>query len=156
MKLLRKLAEISKLIEEGLESTDVAKIKAARKAAKVLVTKIWNKLPSAPDDEIDENLFQELYQKLCQTHDNFLTLHSRYLFYRDGERDPHYYEKQEQEKSYREDVVRMVSGAKRSYERYKEDLAASIKVKKKINAFKEQLALLADAIEISEKKLDVQ
>ena len=152
MNLLRNLAEISKSIEEGLESTDVAKIKAARKAAKGLVTKVYNNIPEVPDDEIDENLVQERYQKLCQTHDNFLTLHYRYLFYRDGERDPSYFEKQE--KPYRDDVERIFSLAKGSYERDKEALAVSIKNKKKIIGFKEQLALLADAIETSEKKLD--
>ena len=77
-------------IEEGLKSTDVAKIKAARGTAKGQVTTNTTELRNAlvvKDgkylvNEIDENLVQELHQKLDKSHDNFLDLHYRYLFYR--------------------------------------------------------------------------
>ena len=73
-------------IEEGLKSTDVAKIKAARGTAKGQVTTNTTELRNAlvvKDgkflvNEIDENLVQELLQKLNKSYRIFQKLHYRY------------------------------------------------------------------------------
>ena len=83
-------------IKEGLESTDVAKIKAARGTAKGQVTKYCKNLQEdlVKDDdkflldEIEYDKVQELYQKLTKSHSDFEDLHARYLDYRNVETDP--------------------------------------------------------------------
>ena len=125
-------------IEEGLESTDVVKINAAREEAKDQVSKYIQSLQSnlvVKDgkylfDEINENLVQELHQKLDKSHDNFLDLHYRYLFYRYGEEDPYYFDEKEQ--PYSDDVRDQFSETVGLYVKYKKALAVSIEVKKKI------------------------
>ena len=82
-------------IKEGLESTDVAKIKAARGTAKGQVTKYCKNLQEdlVKDDdkflldEIESDEVQELYQKLGKSYSDFEDLHARYLDYRKVETD---------------------------------------------------------------------
>ena len=82
-------------IKEGLESTDVVKIKAARGTAKGQVTKYCKNLQEdlVKDDdkflldEIESDEVQELYQKLGKSYSDFEDLHARYLDYRTVETD---------------------------------------------------------------------
>ena len=84
-------------IEEGLKSTDVAKIKAARGIAKGQVTKNVNYLRDQlvieegkfVFEEIDDNKIQEYYLKLEKAVVTFEDLHERYKFYyTEKETDP--------------------------------------------------------------------
>ena len=83
-------------IEEGLESTDVVKIKQVRQTAKGQVTKNCKKLQAYLLkeenkfllDEIEYDEVQEQYQKLNKSHSDFEDLHTRYLDYRKVETDP--------------------------------------------------------------------
>ena len=82
-------------IEEGLASTDVAKITAARGAAKGQVTKnirsLKDKLVIENNkfqfDEIDENMVQGVYQKLDTAYNQFQDLHDKILSFRSKETD---------------------------------------------------------------------
>ena len=127
-------------IKEGLESTDVAKIKAARGTAKGQVTKHCKNLQRdlvQEDnkfllDEIESEEVQELYQKLNKSYDIFQNLHYRYLVYRYGEEnydeeaDDGSFYVDEKENHYSDDVENKVSLARRSYVKYKKALAVSI------------------------------
>ena len=66
-------------IEEGLASTDVAKITAARGAAKGQVTKNIRSLKDKLFDEIDEDMVQGVYQKLDTAYNQFQDLHDKIL-----------------------------------------------------------------------------
>ena len=82
-------------IEEGLVSTNVDKIRNARGIAKGRVIRIITNLQNAlvvkdgkylhVNDEIDEEMVQEDYQKLKKTYNNFWNLHYRYEFFRFGD-----------------------------------------------------------------------
>ena len=122
-------------IDEGLASSDAAKIRAARGIAKGLVTKNINnvKIKLVVDDEkyllneIDDDMVKEAYRKLDIAHNQFQDLHERYLFYRENETNPEDEEKTlEKEESYAQDVSKEFSKAERSYVKYKKALAASI------------------------------
>ena len=168
------------MLRSGLTSTDVAKIKAARGTAKGQVTTNTTELRNAlvvKDgkflvNEIDENLVQELLQKLNKSYRIFQKLHYRYWDeegYYDWESDDgSYFYVPEKETHYLDSVDNKVSLARISYVKYQEALAASIEDKKKIIENEEktkdkkvedsaqvlQLAPIADAIETSKKKLD--
>ena len=80
-------------IEEGLASTDVAKITAARGAAKGQVTKnirsLKDKLVIENGeflfDEIDEDMVQGVYKKLDTAYNQFQDLHDKILSLRSKE-----------------------------------------------------------------------
>ena len=82
-------------IEEGLASTDVAKITAARGAAKGQVTKnirnLKDELVVENDeflfDEIDEDMVQGVYQKLDTAYNQFQDLHQKIMTLRAKETD---------------------------------------------------------------------
>ena len=82
--------EVEMSIEEGLASTNVATIRAARGAAKGQVTKnvrsLQDKLVVEGSkflfDEIDDDKVQEVYQKLDIAYNQLQDLHERLLDYR--------------------------------------------------------------------------
>ena len=119
-------------IKEGLESTDVVKIKAARGKAKGQVTKhcktLQTDLVKDNDkfllDEIESDEVQELYQKLNKSLGEFEDLHARYLDYRIGETDATAEKAAlDVEESYAAEVLNNYSAVKRSYVKYKKALA---------------------------------
>ena len=119
-------------IEEGLVSTDVDKIKSARSTAKGQVTtktKSLKKLLIEKDgkfdfDEIEEEMVQELYQKLDKTHEDFQSLHERYLLYRTSETETELETTAlEKEEIYSDKVRDQFSEIDRSYVKYKKALA---------------------------------
>ena len=131
-------------IKEGLESTDVAKIKAARGTAKGQVTKCCKNLQTdlVKDDdkflldEIEYDEVQELYQKLTKSHSDFEDLHARYLDYREVETDPTADKAAlEKEENYAAEVKTNYSEVRSSYLKYKKAHAASIEEEKKIKHF---------------------
>ena len=118
-------------IKEGLESTDVAKIKAARGTAKGQVTKYCNNLQAdlVKDDddkflleEIESDEVQELYQKLGKSYSDFEDLHARYLDYRGVETDATADKAAlELEETYAAEVSNNYSAVKRSYVKYRKE-----------------------------------
>ena len=127
-------------IKEGLESTDVAKIKAARGTAKGQVTKYCKNLQEdlVKDDdkflldEIEYDEVQELYQKLTKSHSDFEDLHARYLENRKVETDPTADKAAiEKEENYAAEVKANYSEVRSSFLKYKKGLAASIEEEKK-------------------------
>ena len=82
-------------IAEGLASTDAAKIKAARGAAKGQLTKNINILQDSLvieddkflHDEIDDDMVQAVAQKLDVAFEQFVDLHERFLRFRTKEAD---------------------------------------------------------------------
>ena len=136
-------------IKEGLESTDVAKIKAARGTAKGQVTKYCKNLQEdlVKDydkfllDEIESDEVQELYQKLGKSYSDFEDLHERYLDYRKVETDPTADKAAlEKEESYAAEVKANYSEVRSSYLKYKKALAASIENKEE----EKKIAVLAN------------
>ena len=126
-------------IKEGLESTDVAKIKAARGTAKGQVTKYCKNLQEdlVKDDdkflldEIESDEVQELYQKLSRSLSDFEDLHARYLDYRKVEADATADKAAlEIEENYAAEVSNNYSAVKRSYVKYRKAFAASIEEEK--------------------------
>ena len=164
-------------IDEGLASTDVAKVRAARGAAKGQVTKNIRNLRDelvVEDskflfDEIDEKMVQEVYQKLDTAYNQFQDLHEKLLELRVKEADANA-EKEAllKENTYFDNIAKDFTEIEMSYVKYKKALAVSIdeknesiKIKKKAedkkaedSAKEMKIALLADVIETSKKKLD--
>ena len=115
-------------IAEGLASTDVAKIRAARGAAKGQVTKNVNILQDnlvVEDDkflydEIDDIKVQEVVQKLDTAYEQFVDLHERFLRFRTREADQNTEkENLKQEEDYSLKVRNDYKTVKRSYMKYK-------------------------------------
>ena len=121
-------------IEEGLASTDVAKVRAARGAAKGQVTKNIRNLRDelvVEDskflfDEIDEKMVQEVYQKLDTAYNQFQDLHEKFLELRVKEAEANA-EKEAllKEDSYLENIAKDFAPIERSYVKYKKALAMS-------------------------------
>ena len=132
-------------IEEGLVSTDVDKIKSARRTAKGQVTTKTKSLKSKLKvkdgkfefDKIEEEMVQELYQKLNKTHDDFQNLHDRFLQYRESKENADE-EKTvlENEEIYSDNVRDQFSEIEGSYVKYKKALAILIEEEKKALALK--------------------
>ena len=150
-------------IEEGLESTDVVKIKQARQTAKGQVTKNCNKLQAYLLkeenkfllDEIEYDEVQELYQKLNKSHSDFEDLHARYLDYRKVETDPTADKAAlEKEENYAAEVKANYSEVRSSYLKYKKALAASIEEEKKNKEYEKKIAVLAIEMKIAKEKLE--
>ena len=134
-------------IAEGLASTDVAKIRAARGAAKGQVSKnirsLRDKLVVDNSkflfDEIDESMVQEVYKKLDTAYNQFQDLHEKLLELRVNEADANT-EKEAllKENTYFDNIAKDFTEIERSYVKYKKALAVSIdeknesiKIKKK-------------------------
>ena len=128
-------------IEEGLASTDVAKIRAARGAAKGQVTKnirnLKDELVVENDkflfDEIDENMVQGVYQKLDKAYNQIQDLHDRILSFRSKETDAKAEEDAlQKEDNYLENIRRDFIAVERSYVKYKKALAVSVEKEKEL------------------------
>ena len=153
-------------IEEGLVSTDVDKIKAARKTAKGQVTRKVSNLETdllIDDgkfllDEIDEENVQELYQKLGKSFAKFEELHERFLQYKESEADADAEKATlEEEGNYYKDVKTNFDKAKRSYVKYKKALAVKVEEdKKKVEdcTRAEKIAALVNEIEVAKNDLE--
>ena len=103
-------------IEEGIKSTDVAKIKTGRGLAKIHV---YNRARSAQQsvselvgddgnfllEEYEDDIVKEHYRKLGVAYNQFQGLHERYLKYREKKSDPEDEKLAlENEESYAQDV----------------------------------------------------
>ena len=153
-------------IEEGLASTDVAKIRAARGAAKGQVTKnvrnLKDELVVENDeflfDQIDEDMVQGVYQKLDTAYNQFQDLHQKILTLRSKETDASAEEEAlQKEDNYLENIRRDFIAVKRSYVKYKKALAVSVEKeeKKAEDSTREmKIALLVDIVEDEKKELD--
>ena len=153
-------------IAEGLASTDVAKIKAARGAAKGQVTKnvniLQDNLVVENDkflyDEIDDKKVEEVVQKLDSAYDQFVDLHERFLRFRTKEADQSTEkENLKQEEEYSLKVRNDYKTVKRSCMKYKRSIEQLKEAKEKIaeeSARGMKVALLTDVVETSKKKLD--
>ena len=164
-------------IEEGLASTDVAKIRAARGTAKGQVTKnvrnLKDELVVENDkflfDEIDEDMVQGVYQKLDTAYNQFQDLHQKILTLRSKEADASAEEEAlQKEDNYLENIRRDFIAVKRSYVKYKKALAVSVEKEKELIQSKKRaeekkaddstremkIALLVDIVEEEKKELD--
>ena len=164
-------------IEEGLASTDVAKIRAARGTAKGQVTKnvrnLKDELVVENDkflfDEIDEDMVQGVYQKLDIAYNQFQDLHQKILTLRAKETDARAEEEAlQKEDNYLENIRRDFIAVKRSYVKYKKALAVSVEKEKELIQSKKRadekkaedstremkIALLLDIVEGEKKELD--
>ena len=150
-------------LEEGIKSTDVATIKAARGIAKGQVTKNVNYLRDQlvieegkfVFEEIDDNKIQEYYLKLEKAVVTFEDLHERYKFYyTEKETDP---EKKktfhEEENIFRENALKDFNAINRCCIKYKKALAASIEQRAENSTKEMKLALLTYSLEAAKKDL---
>ena len=122
-------------IEEGLASTDVAKITAARGAAKGQVTKnirnLKDKLVIEDDkflfDEIDEDMVQGVYKKIDTAYNQFQDLHDKILSFRSKEANASAEEEAlQKEDNYFENIRRDFKAVERYYVKYKKALTVSV------------------------------
>ena len=105
-------------IEEGIKSTDVAKIKTGRGLAKI---RVYNRARSAQQsvselvgdygnfllEEYEDDIVKEHYRKLGVAYNQFQGLHERYLKYREKKSDPEDEKLAlENEESYAQDVAK--------------------------------------------------
>ena len=153
-------------IKEGLESTDVVKIKAARGTAKGQVTKhcktLQTDLVKDNDkflfDEIESDEVQELYQKLNKSLGEFEDLHARYLDYRIGETDATAEKAAlDVEESYAAEVLNNYSAVKRSYVKYRKALAVlanEAKIAEENKEEEKKITVLANETKIAKAELD--
>ena len=153
-------------IKEGLESTDVVKIKAARGTAKGQVTKhcktLQTDLVKDNDkflfDEIESDEVQELYQKLTKSLGDFEDLHARYLDYRTVETDATADKAAlDVEESYAAEVLNNYSAVKRSYVKYRKALAVlanETKIAEENKEEEKKIAVLANETKIAKAELD--
>ena len=128
-------------VEKGLQSTDVAEIKAARAVAKGKVTKNIKSLNSdlVSDtngqfqlEEIDDQIVEGIFEKLDNDHDTFLELHELYCYYREDSKDPSFdVNAKELEDFYYKEVSTEISSMKRKFTQYKKALKISIEAKQK-------------------------
>ena len=146
-------------IAEGLASTDAAKIKAARGAAKGQVTKNINILQDSLvieddkflHDEIDDDMVQAVAQKLDVAFEQFVDLHERFLGFRTKEADANVEkENLKQEENYSVKIRKYYKAIKRSYVKCKK-----ANDNKAIESAKEmKIALMVDVVEDEKKVLD--
>ena len=149
-------------LEEGIKSTDVGIIKAARGKAKGLVTRhVKNLRDSLVEEEgkflfdvIDDNKIQEHYRNLEEALVKFQDLHDRYIFYytekeTDPEKKKAFHEEQD---VYYDDAMKEFNTISRSYIKYKKSLEA------KADKFARDMkvSLLADIMQGAKTKLDYQ
>ena len=128
-------------VEKGLQSTDVAEIKAARAVAKGKVTKNISSLNSdlVSDtagqfllEDIDEQIVKGVFEKLDSCYDIFLELHELYCYHREDSKDLSFDAKaKEIEDSYFKEVSTEFSSMKMKFTHYKKALKISIETEKK-------------------------